>query len=72
MTLCHDLQDKAGRQSLLSGYGVQLSVKNTEYKAVDDTEVKGWIFSSSVFCSLVFTVNKVVVEKLLTARRPVK
>ena len=27
---------------LLSGYGVELSVKSTEYKAVDDTQVKGW------------------------------
>ena len=25
----------------LSGYGVQLSVKSTEYKAVDDTEIEG-------------------------------
>ena len=25
----------------LSGYGVQLAVKNSEYKAVDDTQVKG-------------------------------
>uniref|UniRef100_A0A669DNE1 UDP-glucose glycoprotein glucosyltransferase 2 n=1 Tax=Oreochromis niloticus TaxID=8128 RepID=A0A669DNE1_ORENI len=26
---------------LLSGYGVELAIKSTEYKAVDDTEVKG-------------------------------
>lgn len=27
---------------LLSGYGVELAIKSTEYKAVDDTQVKGW------------------------------
>ena len=25
----------------LSGYGVELAVKNTEYKAVDDSKIKG-------------------------------
>lgn len=24
----------------LSGYGVELAIKSTEYKAIDDTEVK--------------------------------
>lgn len=28
---------------LLSGYGVQLSVKSTEYKAVDDSQVQGGV-----------------------------
>lgn len=29
----------------LSGYGVELAIKSTEYKAVDDTQVKGmWFF----------------------------
>lgn len=29
----------------LSGYGVELAIKSTEYKAVDDTQVKGmWSF----------------------------
>lgn len=29
----------------LSGYGVELAIKSTEYKAVDDTQVKGmWGF----------------------------
>ena len=27
--------------SPLSGYGVQLAVKNSEYKAIDDTQIKG-------------------------------
>lgn len=26
---------------LLSGYGVELAIKSTEYKAMDDTKVKG-------------------------------
>lgn len=28
----------------LSGYGVELAIKSTEYKAVDDTQVKGMSF----------------------------
>lgn len=29
----------------LSGYGVELAIKSTEYKAVDDTQAKGmWGF----------------------------
>uniref|UniRef100_A0A7N8YFD6 UDP-glucose ceramide glucosyltransferase-like 1 n=1 Tax=Mastacembelus armatus TaxID=205130 RepID=A0A7N8YFD6_9TELE len=31
----------APQKMLLSGYGVELAVKSTEYKAVDDTKVKG-------------------------------
>uniref|UniRef100_A0A3Q3JAS6 UDP-glucose ceramide glucosyltransferase-like 1 n=1 Tax=Monopterus albus TaxID=43700 RepID=A0A3Q3JAS6_MONAL len=31
----------APRNMLLSGYGVELAIKSTEYKAVDDTKVKG-------------------------------
>jgi len=27
----------------LSGYGVELAIKSTEYKAVDDTQVKGML-----------------------------
>ena len=42
ITLCvrhhYDDNDTAGVR--LSGYGVQLAVKSTEYKAVDDTRVK--------------------------------
>ena len=39
------IQSKPDQQSLLSGYGVQLTVKNTEYKAIDDTQVEGsmWV-----------------------------
>uniref|UniRef100_A0A8C2XFT3 UDP-glucose ceramide glucosyltransferase-like 1 n=1 Tax=Cyclopterus lumpus TaxID=8103 RepID=A0A8C2XFT3_CYCLU len=31
----------APKKMLLSGYGVELAIKSTEYKAVDDTKVKG-------------------------------
>lgn len=29
------------QKMLLSGYGVELAIKSTEYKAVDDTKVNG-------------------------------
>ena len=35
------VQERPSRPLYLSGYGVKLSVKNTEYKAVDDTKVNG-------------------------------
>lgn len=35
------LQGKNSQGFVLSGYGVQLSVKSTEYRAVDDTQVEG-------------------------------
>lgn len=42
ITLCvrhhYEVTDTTGVR--LSGYGVQLAVKSTEYKAVDDTRVK--------------------------------
>uniref|UniRef100_A0A668AUE2 UDP-glucose ceramide glucosyltransferase-like 1 n=1 Tax=Myripristis murdjan TaxID=586833 RepID=A0A668AUE2_9TELE len=31
----------SSKKMLLSGYGVELAIKSTEYKAVDDTKVKG-------------------------------
>ena len=34
------LQDPSSRKVRLSGYGVELAIKSTEYKAVDDTDVK--------------------------------
>lgn len=34
-------QEPKEQHVLLSGYGVELAVKSTEYKAVDDTQVKG-------------------------------
>lgn len=34
-------QERPKRRVRLSGYGVELQIKSTEYKAQDDTEVKG-------------------------------
>uniref|UniRef100_A0A3B4WND5 UDP-glucose ceramide glucosyltransferase-like 1 n=1 Tax=Seriola lalandi dorsalis TaxID=1841481 RepID=A0A3B4WND5_SERLL len=39
--LRHFIADPKPRKMLLSGYGVELAIKSTEYKAVDDTKVKG-------------------------------
>ncbi|XP_045909329.1 UDP-glucose:glycoprotein glucosyltransferase 2 isoform X1 [Micropterus dolomieu] len=38
--LRHFVVDPKPRKMLLSGYGVELAIKSTEYKAVDDTKVK--------------------------------
>jgi hypothetical protein len=35
------LQEHPNRRVRLSGYGVELQIKSTEYKVQDDTEVKG-------------------------------
>ncbi|XP_051636540.1 UDP-glucose:glycoprotein glucosyltransferase 2 isoform X3 [Manacus candei] len=39
--LRHYVQKPGSRKMYLSGYSVELAIKNTEYKAVDDTQVKG-------------------------------
>uniref|UniRef100_H0ZLM7 UDP-glucose ceramide glucosyltransferase-like 1 n=1 Tax=Taeniopygia guttata TaxID=59729 RepID=H0ZLM7_TAEGU len=39
--LRHYVQKPKSRKMYLSGYGVELAIKSTEYKAVDDTQVKG-------------------------------
>uniref|UniRef100_A0A8V0XQS2 UDP-glucose glycoprotein glucosyltransferase 2 n=1 Tax=Gallus gallus TaxID=9031 RepID=A0A8V0XQS2_CHICK len=39
--LRHYIQKPRSRKMYLSGYGVELAIKSTEYKAVDDTQVKG-------------------------------
>lgn len=36
---------------LLSGYGVELAIKSTEYKAVDDTKVQGQLLTYQTFCA---------------------
>ncbi|XP_040847161.1 UDP-glucose:glycoprotein glucosyltransferase 2 [Ochotona curzoniae] len=38
--LRHYIQKPSSRKMYLSGYGVELAIKNTEYKALDDTQVK--------------------------------
>uniref|UniRef100_A0A8D0H3B0 UGGT thioredoxin-like domain-containing protein n=1 Tax=Sphenodon punctatus TaxID=8508 RepID=A0A8D0H3B0_SPHPU len=48
--LRHYVQKPTSKKIYLSGYGVELAIKNTEYKAVDDSQVKGiflnllWVF----------------------------
>uniref|UniRef100_A0A7N8X2Y1 UDP-glucose ceramide glucosyltransferase-like 1 n=1 Tax=Mastacembelus armatus TaxID=205130 RepID=A0A7N8X2Y1_9TELE len=44
--LRHFVADPKPQKMLLSGYGVELAVKSTEYKAVDDTKVKGRLLTS--------------------------
>ncbi|KAF6085164.1 UDP-glucose glycoprotein glucosyltransferase 2 [Phyllostomus discolor] len=38
--LRHYIQKPASRKMYLSGYGVELAIKSTEYKTLDDTQVK--------------------------------
>ncbi|XP_056145798.1 UDP-glucose:glycoprotein glucosyltransferase 2 [Lampris incognitus] len=38
--LRHFVADQKPQKMLLSGYGVELAIKSTEYKAVDDTQLK--------------------------------
>ena len=50
----HWVKERSNRLRL-SGYGVQLAIKNTEYKAVDDTKVEegimdGWMELCSIVC----------------------
>lgn len=35
------LQNPSKEKVYLSGYGVELAIKSTEYKSKDDTQVKG-------------------------------
>ena len=41
------LQERSSVKPLLSGYGVQLSVKSTEYKAMDDSKVQGVVMATT-------------------------
>ena len=36
--ICFCLQDEGDRKVRLSGYGVELAIKSTEYKAQDDSK----------------------------------
>lgn len=40
-TVGFSLQNPSKEKVYLSGYGVELAIKSTEYKAKDDTQVKG-------------------------------
>lgn len=44
MLYCFSLQNPTKEKVYLSGYGVELAIKSTEYKAKDDTQVKGELF----------------------------
>lgn len=35
-----NLQDRTNKKLRLSGYGVELQMKSTEYKATDDSDIK--------------------------------
>uniref|UniRef100_A0A4W6FY48 UDP-glucose ceramide glucosyltransferase-like 1 n=1 Tax=Lates calcarifer TaxID=8187 RepID=A0A4W6FY48_LATCA len=47
--LRHFVADPKHQKMLLSGYGVELAIKSTEYKAVDDTKVKGQFVTYQTF-----------------------
>lgn len=47
----------------LSGYGVELAIKSTEYKAVDDTQVKGMLCLVSFFFSFIYGILSEILLK---------
>lgn len=47
----HCSQEPKPQKMLLSGYGVELAIKSTEYKAVDDTKVQGQWLTYQTFCA---------------------
>lgn len=51
LSLCHCLQQPKPQKMLLSGYAVELAIKSTEYKAVDDTKVTGQLVTFQTFCA---------------------
>uniref|UniRef100_H2MTP2 UDP-glucose ceramide glucosyltransferase-like 1 n=1 Tax=Oryzias latipes TaxID=8090 RepID=H2MTP2_ORYLA len=56
--LRHFLADPKPAKMLLSGYGVELAVKSTEYKAVDDTKVKGQLDDNDEVQGFIFRTLK--------------
>uniref|UniRef100_A0A671VZC3 UDP-glucose glycoprotein glucosyltransferase 2 n=1 Tax=Sparus aurata TaxID=8175 RepID=A0A671VZC3_SPAAU len=48
--LRHFLAQPKPQKMLLSGYAVELAIKSTEYKAVDDTKVTGQLVTFQTFC----------------------
>lgn len=40
MTKKNNFQDRVDKKLRLSGYGVELQMKSTEYKATDDSDIK--------------------------------
>ncbi|XP_046520534.1 UDP-glucose:glycoprotein glucosyltransferase 2 isoform X2 [Equus quagga] len=45
--LRHYIQKPVSQKMYLSGYGVELAIKSTEYKALDDTQVKNLSFQAA-------------------------
>lgn len=43
----HYIKEMSNKKVSLSGYGVELAIKSTEYKAQDDTKVKGEVTSNN-------------------------
>uniref|UniRef100_A0A8C2ELG5 UDP-glucose ceramide glucosyltransferase-like 1 n=1 Tax=Cyprinus carpio TaxID=7962 RepID=A0A8C2ELG5_CYPCA len=56
--------EQKNEKMLLSGYGVELAIKSTEYKAVDDTQVKGIIQ-----CQIAFCVTECLIVSFFTSRK---
>lgn len=50
--ICVLLQKLPDKKVRLSGYGVELAIKSTEYKAKDDTKVKGMNYRLPLFLDL--------------------
>lgn len=51
-------QKRRNKKVRLSGYGVELAIKSTEYKAQDDTKVKGNLFQNCVVMQQTFNYLK--------------
>uniref|UniRef100_A0A663MP34 UDP-glucose glycoprotein glucosyltransferase 2 n=1 Tax=Athene cunicularia TaxID=194338 RepID=A0A663MP34_ATHCN len=54
--LRHYVQKPSSRKMYLSGYGVELAIKSTEYKAVDDTQVKDVLYHRIWYQSVLLCV----------------
>lgn len=50
----------------LSGYGVELAIKSTEYKVVDDSQAKGTFLSCMVLLETLLSQN---IRQFLTFRK---
>uniref|UniRef100_A0A673L9R3 UDP-glucose ceramide glucosyltransferase-like 1 n=1 Tax=Sinocyclocheilus rhinocerous TaxID=307959 RepID=A0A673L9R3_9TELE len=62
--LRHFVSEPKNEKMLLSGYGVELAIKSTEYKAVDDTQIK----MNNVFYTLLY-VKQCLTVSFFTYRK---
>uniref|UniRef100_A0A671PJF0 UDP-glucose:glycoprotein glucosyltransferase 2-like n=1 Tax=Sinocyclocheilus anshuiensis TaxID=1608454 RepID=A0A671PJF0_9TELE len=62
--LRHFVSEPKNEKMLLSGYGVELAIKSTEYKAVDDTQIK----MNNVFYTLLY-VKRCLTVSFFTSRK---